>query len=80
MLDYYDWLLTAIAAAMVAGASLGAHPAITLHEGLAGGSVVATALLYEAVIRNPPTQPTRSTTVASVVVSVGWLLTVISFL
>ena len=76
MASYYDWLLAAIAAAMIAGAAASVHPAVALHQGLAGGSLVSTLVLYEILFRNPPTEPTRSPTAASVVVVVGWLLTV----
>ena len=77
MFDYYDRFLIAIAAVMVAGAAASIHPAVALYQGLAGGSLVSTLFLYEILFRNPPTEPSTSTTVASVVVGVGWLLTVV---
>ena len=77
MASYYDWLLAAIAAAMIVGAATSAHPAVALHQGLGGGSFVSTLVLYEILFRNPPTEPTRSPTAASVVVGVGWLLTAV---
>ncbi|WP_280588355.1 hypothetical protein [Halorubrum sp. Boch-26] len=77
MVSYYDWLLGAIAAAMIVGAAAGVHPAVALHQGLASGSLVSTLILYEVLFRNPPTEPTGSPTVASAVVGVGWLLTVV---
>lgn len=77
MLDYYDQILLAIAAVMIAGAAMSIHPRIEVHQGLAGGSLVATLLLYEILFRNPPTEPTTSTTAASVVVGISWLLTLI---
>lgn len=73
---YYDKLLIAIAAMVVAGAVASVHPSIALHQGLAGGSPVATVFLYETVFRNPPVEPTRSTTLAGVIVGVGWLLAI----
>jgi hypothetical protein len=77
MLDYYDQILLAIAAVMVAGAAVGLHPLIAVHQGLAGGSLIATLFLYEILFRNPPTEPTTSTTAASVVVGISWLLTLV---
>ena len=77
MVSYYDRLLVAIAAAVLAGTASGLHPAVAPHVGLAGGSLVSTVFLYEALFRNPPTRPTRSTTAASVVVGVGWVSTVV---
>ena len=77
MFDYYDRFLIAIAAVMVAGAAASIHPSVALYQGLAGGSLVSTLFLYEVLFRNPPTEPSTSTTVASVVVGVGWLLTAI---
>jgi hypothetical protein len=77
MASYYDWLLAAIAAAILVGAATSVHPAVAVHQGLAGGSLVSTLILYEILFRNPPTEPTRSSTVASVVVGSGWLFTVV---
>lgn len=77
MVDYYDQFLIAIAAFIIAGAVASLHPAIALHQGLAAGSIVSTILLYEVLFRNPPVEPDRSTTMASVVVGIGWLLTVV---
>ncbi len=77
MADYYDKMLIAILSAMVAGAVVSVHPAVALHHGLAGGSLVSTVVLYEIMFRNPPVEPTRSTTTASVVVGVGWVLTTV---
>lgn len=77
VIDYYDKFLIAIAAVMVAGVVASTHPSIAVHQGLAGGSIVSTLFLYEILFRNPPTEPTQSTTTASAVVGVGWLLTII---
>jgi hypothetical protein len=76
MVDYYDQLLVAIFLAMAGGFAASTHPAVALHQGLAGGSLLSTVLLYEVLFRNPPTEPSRSRTAASVVVGVGWLLVV----
>jgi hypothetical protein len=77
MVDYYDKFLIAIAAIMSVGGVASVHPSIALHQGLAAGSIVSTIFLYEILFRNPPTEPTQSTTTASVVVGVGWVLTII---
>jgi hypothetical protein len=77
MLDYYDQMLIAIAAVMLAGVAASVHPLIEIHQGLAGGSLVATLFLYEILFRNPPTEPTTSTTAAPAVVGSSWLLTLI---
>lgn len=77
MAGYYDQILVTIAAVLIAGASASIHPSIALHEGLAGGSLFATILLYEITFRNPPVEPTRSTTAASIVVGVSWLFTIV---
>jgi hypothetical protein len=76
MLDYYDQILVAIAVVMLAGVAASLSTSLALYEGLAGVSLISTFLLYEILFRNPPTDPTTSTTTASVVVGVGWLLTV----
>ena len=77
MVSYYDGLLMAIATALLVGAASSLHSSVALHQGLAGGSAMSTLILYEILFRNPPTEPTRSSTIASVVVGVGWLLTVV---
>ena len=77
MLDYYDQMLIAIAAVMIAGATVSIHPLIGIYQGLAGGSLVATLFLYEILFRHPPIEPTTSTTAALVIVGIGWLLTLI---
>ncbi|ESS03614.1 MAG: hypothetical protein A07HR67_02012 [uncultured archaeon A07HR67] len=79
MLDYYDTVLLAIAAVMIAATAVSVHPLIAMYEGLAAGSLVATVFLYEILFRKPPTEPTTSTTAASVVVGIGWLLTLLLF-
>lgn len=76
MVDYYDQLLVAIIAVIAAGAAASLHPSIELHQGLAGGSLVSTVFLYELLFRNPPVDPTRTTTAAAAV-GAGWLLTLV---
>lgn len=77
MLDYYDQILLAIAAVLIAGAAVSVHPLIETHQGLAGGSLAATPFLYEILVRNLPEEPTASTTAASVGVGISWLLALI---
>ena len=77
MFDYYDRFLIAIAMMMLAGAVASIHPSIALYQGLAGGSLVSSLFLYEILFRNPPTEPTKATTAASVIVGVGWLFTIV---
>ncbi|CAI48120.1 uncharacterized protein NP_0058A [Natronomonas pharaonis DSM 2160] len=64
MAGYYEQLLGAILASLLMGALASLHAAVTLHEGLVGGSLVATLFLYEALFRNPPVSP-RKPAVAS---------------
>ena len=75
MVDYYDRVLIAIMAVILAGAAASLHPSIALYQGLAGGSLLSTGFLYEILFRNPPVEPTRSTAAASAAVGLGWLLT-----
>lgn len=77
VLDYYDKMPIAVGAVIVAGAAVSIHPLLGIHQGLAGGSPVATLFLYEILFRNPPVEPTTSTTAASVIVGISWLLTLI---
>lgn len=77
MFDYYDRFLIVIATMMLAGAVASIHPSIALYQGLAGGSLVSSLFLYEILFRNPPTEPTKATTAASVIVGVGWLFTIV---
>lgn len=77
MVDYYDLILIAISAALVAGGAVSLVLPIGFYQGLAAGSLISTLLLFEVLFRNPPTEPTPSTTAASVVVGVGWLLTLV---
>lgn len=80
MVSYYDKVLVALTAAIVAGAATSIHPSVALHQGLAGGSLVSTIFLYEAVFRNPPTEPSRHATVGGIIVGGSWLLTAVLFL
>jgi hypothetical protein len=77
MVDHYDRFLILIGAVLAAGVLLSVHPSVALHQGLAGGSLVSTVVLYEVLFRNPPTEPTRSTTMATGAVGVSWLVAVL---
>ena len=77
MVDYYDVMLLAVGAAIAAGVVVSAHPSIAINQGLAGGSLLATLILFEILFHNPPTEQTTSTTVAPVVVGMGWLLAIV---
>jgi len=80
MVDYYDQMLLAIVTVMIAGVAASIHPMVGVTQGLAGGSLAALLFLYEILFRNPPTEPTTSTTAAVVVAGVGWVLTLFLFI
>jgi len=77
MVSRYDKQLIAIAALLFAGAAVGLHPAVALQQGLAAGSAASTLVLYEALFRNPPTEPARHRNVALSIVGLGWLVTLV---
>lgn len=80
MVDYYDAVLAAIISLLILGVAVSIHPVVGFHQGLAGGSLAATVLLYEVLFRNPPVEPTRATTAASAVVGGGWVLVLLASL
>ncbi len=53
-MDYYDRLLGGMFAALLVGAAVGFHPAVPFNMGLLGGALVATAFLWDALVRRPP--------------------------
>ena len=59
-LDYYDRLLLAIVGSLALGMAIGVVTSIPFLTGLAGGAVLATAFVYDAMFRRPPI-PTDST-------------------
>lgn len=69
-IGYYEQLLAAMGASLVAGVAVSVHPAVAVYQGVAGGSLPATLFLYEALFRNPPTSPTAAQTAGVV----GWHL------
>ncbi|MDG5760166.1 hypothetical protein QA600_12540 [Natronococcus sp. A-GB1] len=50
----YDWILLAIAIALVGGGLIGALTPVPMEYGLAAAFVLATPFVYDAMFRNPP--------------------------
>ncbi|SEH15982.1 hypothetical protein SAMN04487967_2352 [Natronorubrum sediminis] len=59
-LEYYDKLLLAIAGSLALGVAIGVVTSVAISTGVAGGSVVATVFVYEAMFRNPPSPVTSA--------------------
>ncbi|UTF53775.1 hypothetical protein [Natronosalvus rutilus] len=57
MLEYYDRIIVAIGASVVAGVVLGVVTPLALDVGLFLGGLAATVFLYDAMFRNPPVPP-----------------------
>ncbi len=53
-MDRHDWILLAIAAALVGGWLVGALTTVPTEYGLVAGFVIATPFVYDAIFRNPP--------------------------
>ncbi|QSW99593.1 hypothetical protein [Haloterrigena alkaliphila] len=68
-LDYYDKLLFAIVGSLGLGAALGLATSIAFPAGLAGGALIVTLFVYDAMFRHPPI-PTKSTRVRTA--AIGW--------
>lgn len=51
---YYDWLLAAMAAAVLLGAAASVHSAISVATDVKVGGAVAMLVLYQALFRRPP--------------------------
>lgn len=49
------------------------HPAVAIHQGLAAGSLASTAVLYDALFRNPPVKKTPTNVAATLLVTLAWL-------
>ncbi|RQG99603.1 hypothetical protein [Natrarchaeobius oligotrophus] len=79
MVEYYDWILVAIAAALASGFVVGLATAVPMEMAMAGSVLVATPFVYDAIFRNPPI-PENDTrrTVAAIVwhVLLVWVLLV----
>lgn len=80
MLDYYDWVLALIPLSYVVGVVATLHEAVALHHGLAAGSLIASIVLYDAVIRNPPVETPAAKTAATAMTGLGWLLALLLYL
>lgn len=50
----YDWILLAIPIALLGGGLIGLLTPVPMEYGLAGGFVLSTPLVYDAMFRNPP--------------------------
>jgi len=68
-MDYYDRLLGGMLASLLVGAAAGFHPAVPFNVGLLGGALVATAFLWEGLVRRPPAPTSEPKYVAA---TVGW--------
>lgn len=75
MVGYYDKLIVAVPTVLLVGILLSLLEPVDLHQGLAVGSFLATILLYEAIVRNPPVEPTPADVTASIIAGLGWFLT-----
>ena len=80
MVSYYDKLLLVIPIAFGLGVLTSLHGGVALYQGLAAGSLASTVVLYEALVRNPPTEPTRAGTVAAAATGLGWFLALALYL
>ena len=80
MIEYYGKLLLAIPLFFGLGVLASAHQAIALHHGLVAGSLLSTLVLFEAMYRNPPTEPTWANVAASIVVFSAWTITIVFYL
>jgi hypothetical protein len=80
MVDRYTRALMFIPVVLVLGAATSTHPQVALYEGLAGGSLLSTVLLYDTLFRNPPVEPTARDAAVTALVGVGWLLTLVVIL
>jgi len=69
-LTYYDKVLVAIAASLAGGSVVGAATAVEFRLGLLAGALLATVLVYDATLRNPPRPPSSR----QVMAVVGWHL------
>ncbi|NHN49187.1 hypothetical protein G9464_16530 [Halostella sp. JP-L12] len=73
-MGYYDRLLGGMLASLLAGAVVGFHPVVQMHQGLAGGAALATLLLWEGLFRNPPVPPSDRRVATAAAVWHGGLL------
>lgn len=74
MVDYYDKLLAAVPIALALGALTSLLEPVAFHQGLALGCIAATIVLYEAIVRKPPIEPTAADVTASTITGIGWVV------
>ncbi|MFT4885264.1 MAG: hypothetical protein ACI8U4_002786 [Natronomonas sp.] len=78
--DHYGRVLVLIPLVLLLGAAVSLHPRVALYQGLAVGSLLSTAILYDALFRRPPVDPTVKDAAVTALVGVGWLLTLVVML
>ena len=77
MVEYYDKILLAIAAALATGFAVGVTTAVPMAFAMAGSVLVATPIVYDAIFRNPPlpaSGPQRAAVAIVWHVLLAWLL------
>lgn len=79
MATYYDALLAAIPVLLGMGMLVSLHPAVALHQGLGLGAMLGTLVLFEAIFRNPPVEPTPGTVGSTVLVVGSWIATIVVY-
>jgi hypothetical protein len=80
MTDHYGCILASIPLVLVLGAAASLVSRVALYQGLAAGSLFSTVLLYDALFRHPPVEPTVADATAAAAVGVGWAATLLAFL
>lgn len=68
MVDYYDKIIVGIAGSILGGVILGVTTALGITTGLFIGTLAATLLVYDAIVRNPPVPATDPRVAAAVIV------------
>lgn len=58
MVDYYDRILGAVGAILLAGVLVGLATAVPLQFAMAGSVLVATPFVLDGLFRNPPVETT----------------------
>lgn len=73
MNQYYDTILVIIPLALLFGLLLTIHNEISLYQGVAFGSFLATLPILDTLFRNPPTAPDATMAIAIILVTISWL-------
>jgi len=76
-MDRYDRLLGGMLVSLLLGVVVGLLPAVAFHQGMLGGSLLATGFFWQAVFRNPPV-PASDRRMAGV--AVAWHLGLFAYL